>query len=151
MYSAVFGGIGLCIALCGILPARLAGRVSDVRLLRWSLMQAFLGSVLVLACCWFAAPLGLLIAALIVTIPMISVMGAASFSLAMQTQGKNAGSASALIGFCSMISGGIMAPLVGMAGSANTMPMAFIMLLGEAGALVVFYWLILPVHRGEKA
>ena len=151
MYSAVFGGIGLCIALCGILPARLAGRVSDVRLLRWSLVQAFLGSVLVLACCWFAAPLGLLIAALIVTIPMISVMGAASFSLAMQTQGKNAGSASALIGFFSMISGGIMAPLVGMAGSANAMPMAFIMLLGEAGALVVFYWLILPVHRGEKA
>ena len=44
-----------------------------------------------------------------------------------------------------------MAPLVGMAGSANAMPMAFIMLLGEAGALVVFYWLILPVHRGEKA
>ena len=90
-----------------------------------------------------------MILALIVTISMISIMGAASFSLAMQTQGKNAGSASALIGFFSMSSGGIMAPLVGIAGSNTAMPMALIMVLGEAGALVFFYLMIMPYHRQQ--
>lgn len=149
IYSYIFGGIGLAIAAAGIVPARLAGRVSDVKLLRWSLLQAFAGSLLLLAACWYRAPLGLVILALLVVIPMVSVLGAASFSLAMRAHGKNAGSASALIGFFSMISGGIMAPLVGIAGSENAMPMAVIMVLGEAGAVGIFYWLIMPQHRQQ--
>lgn len=148
-YSGIFGGIGICIALAGALPARLAGRVSDVSMLRWSLVQAFLGSLLIFGAFYCSAPLPLVILALIVTISMISIMGAASFSLAMQTQGKNAGSASAIIGFFSMISGGIMAPLVGIAGSHTAMPMAFIMVLGECGALVFFYLMIVPFHRSQ--
>jgi MFS transporter, DHA1 family, multidrug resistance protein len=149
-YSAIFGGIGIVIAICGVLPARLAGRVSDVKMLQWSLAQAFVGSMLIFACCWLTAPLSLLIFSLLVTIPMISIMGASSFSLAMRTQGKNAGSASALIGFFSMISGGVMAPLVGIAGSANAMPMAVIMLMGELGALLFFYRMIAPIHQPES-
>ncbi len=148
-YSGIFGGIGICIVLAGALPARLAGRVSDVSMLRWSLVQAFLGSLLIFGAFYCSAPLPLVILALIVTISMISIMGAASFSLAMQTQGKNAGSASAIIGFFSMISGGIMAPLVGIAGSHTAMPMAFIMVLGECGALVFFYLMIVPFHRSQ--
>ena len=150
-YSAIFGGIGICIALAGALPARLAGRVSDVSMLRWALVQAFAGSLLIFSAFYFQALLALVILALIVTISMVSIMGAASFSLAMQTQGKNAGSASALIGFFSMISGGIMAPLVGIAGSNTAMPMALIMVIGEAGALVCFYLMIAPFHRRQAA
>jgi len=84
---------------------------------------------------------------LLVVIPMIAIMGATSFSLAMRAHGKNAGSASALIGFFSMISGSIMAPLVGIAGSANAIPMSVIMIIGEAGALLFFYVMIMPSHR----
>ncbi|WP_019552625.1 multidrug effflux MFS transporter [Propionispira raffinosivorans] len=150
-YSLIFGGIGLAIAITGVIPMRLAGRVADEKLLRWSLVQSFVGSLLIFTACWFNAPLALLILSLLVVIPMIAIMGATSFSLAMRAHGKNAGSASALIGFFSMISGSIMAPLVGIAGSANAMPMAVIMLIGEAGALLFFYVMIMPSHRKVTA
>ena len=150
-YSLIFGGIGLAIAITGVIPMRLAGRVADEKLLRWSLVQSFVGSLLIFTACWFNAPLALLILSLLVVIPMIAIMGATSFSLAMRAHGKNAGSASALIGFFSMISGSIMAPLVGIAGSANPMPMAVIMLIGEAGALLFFYVMIMPSHRKVTA
>ena len=146
-YSLIFGGIGIAIAITGVIPMRLAGRVADEKLLRWSLVQSFVGSLLIFTACWFNAPLALLILSLLVVIPMIAIMGATSFSLAMRAHGKNAGSASALIGFFSMISGSIMAPLVGIAGSANPMPMAVIMLIGEAGALLFFYVMIMPSHQ----
>ncbi|SEI97452.1 MFS transporter, DHA1 family, bicyclomycin/chloramphenicol resistance protein [Propionispira arboris] len=146
-YSLIFGGIGIAIAITGVIPMRLAGRVADENLLRWSLVQSFVGSLLIFTACWFNAPLALLILSLLVVIPMIAIMGATSFSLAMRAHGKNAGSASALIGFFSMISGSIMAPLVGIAGSANPMPMAVIMLIGEAGALLFFYVMIMPSHK----
>lgn len=150
-YSLIFGGIGIAIAITGVIPMRLAGRVADEKLLRWSLVQSFVGSLLIFTACWFNAPLALLILSLLVVIPMIAIMGATSFSLAMRAHGKNAGSASALIGFFSMISGSIMAPLVGIAGSANPMPMAVIMLIGEAGALLFFYVMIMPSHRKVTA
>ena len=146
-FSVLFGGIGAAIAVCGIVPARLAGRVSDVHMLVWSLVQALVGGVLFFVCCWLRAPFALTVAALLVTIPMISVLGAASFSLAMRAQGKNAGSAAALIGFFSMISGGVMAPLVGIGGSADPMPMAVIMVAGQAGALVCYWIMIRPSHQ----
>lgn len=150
VYSGIFGGIGVAIMFGGALSGLLAGRVSDAVMLWWSLVQAFMGSILLLGCFWCKAPLSIVLITLIFTIPTISVMGTASFSLAMRAHGKNAGSASALIGFFSMISGGIMAPLVGIAGSSNAMPMAIIMLLGEAGALLFFNRMIAPAHRSEN-
>ena len=149
VYSGIFGGIGVAIMVGGALSERLAGRVSDAAMLRWAVVQAFMGSILLLICLWCKAPLGIVLIALLITIPMISIMGTASFSLAMRAHGSNAGSASALIGFFSMISGGIMAPLVGIAGSSNAMPMAIIMLLGESGALLFFYLMVAPAHRNE--
>jgi MFS transporter, DHA1 family, multidrug resistance protein len=146
-YGLLFGGIGVVVAVTGLIPLRLAGCVADEKLLRWSLIQSFVGSLLIFTACWFNAPLALLILSLLVVIPMIAIVGAASFSLAMRAHGKNAGSASALIGFFSMLSGSIMAPLVGIAGSTNAMPMAVIMLIGETGALLLFYVMIMPSHR----
>lgn len=86
---------------------------------------------------------------LFVTVSTLSAMGASSFSLAMAAHGKAAGGAAALIGFFSLVSGGLMAPLVGIAGSYTAMPMAIILALGEGGALVAFYKTIYPRHRSE--
>lgn len=66
--------------------------------------------------------------------------------MAMQAQGKVAGGASALIGFFSMISGAVMAPIVGIAGDQTAIPMAIIMVLGELGAFLCYYFYIRPYH-----
>ena len=84
---------------------------------------------------------------LFLTIPTLAALSTSSFSMAMQAQGRNAGGASALIGFFSMISGAVMAPLVGIAGSYTALPMGLIMAGGEIGAMVAFYLWIYPFHK----
>lgn len=139
-YSLIFGGIGAGLFLAGLLPARLAGRVKDVTMLKASLLVPLVGSALLLAAfSTGVAPLALVICLLFLTIVPLSVMGTASFSLALSRQGKNAGAASALIGFFSMVLGGVMMPLVGIAGDRTALPMAILMLTGYALGVLVFY------------
>lgn len=147
MFSLIFGGIGAGLLLSGALPARLAGRVDDVKMLHISLLVPLIGSVLLLLA--FSAGMGMaiILPVLFLTIVPLSVMGAASFSLALSRQGKNAGSASALIGFFSMILGGCMMPLVGIAGENTAIPMCVIMLSGYGLGYLVFRMMIAPEHR----
>lgn len=147
VYSAIFGGIGALIALSGTLPAKFAGKIQDIKMLAWTIGQAIIGSIFFFGCIIFEAPMEYTLAALVVTIPTMSVFGATSFSLAMRKHGDMAGSASALIGFFSMISGGLMAPLVGIAGSHNALPMAIIMLIGYILSLIIFLRMIYSKHH----
>ena len=147
VYSAIFGGIGALIALSGTLPAKFAGKIQDIKMLAWTIGQAIIGSIFFFGCVIFEAPMEYTLAALVITIPTMSVFGATSFSLAMRKHGDMAGSASALIGFFSMISGGLMAPLVGIAGSHNALPMAIIMLIGYILSLIIFLRMIYSKHH----
>lgn len=146
-FSYIFGGIGVGLLVCGMVPARLAGRVPDVELLMGSLIVPVLGSVALLGGFLCHAPIYYTIPVLFITIVPLSIMGAASFSLALSRQGKNAGSASALIGFAQMILGGLMMPLVGIAGSDTAVPMGIIMLAGYTLGLLTFLTLVYPDHR----
>ena len=147
MFSLIFGGIGAGLLLSGALPARLAGRVPDVKMMHISLFIPLIGSVLLLLA--FSAGMGMeiVLPVLFLTIVPLSVLGASSFSLALSRQGKNAGSASALIGSFSMILGGCMMPLVGIAGENTAIPMCVIMLSGYGAGYVVFRLMIAPEHR----
>ena len=147
IYSLIFGGIGAGLLLAGVLPARLAGRVPDEKLLKYSLLVPLLGSTALLAGFWFSAPLLVILPILFITIVPLSVMGAASFSLALSRQGKNAGSASALLGFFSMILGAAMMPLVGIAGDHTALPMCIIMISGYGLGLLTYLLLIAPEHK----
>ena len=141
-YSLIFGGIGAGLLLSGMLPARLAGRVPDEKLLHVSLVLPLLGSVLLFIAFYFQAGMAIILPVLFLTIVPLSVMGAASFSLALSRQGKNAGSASALIGFFSMILGGCMMPLVGIAGENTALPMCVIMIAGYGLGYMVYRLLV---------
>lgn len=141
-YSLIFGGIGVGLFLAGMVPARLAGRVRDEKLLETSLFIPLIGSVFLLAGFLLNAPMMYTLLVLFVTIVPLSVMGTASFSLALSRQGRNAGSASALLGFSQMILGGAMMPIVGAAGDSNPVPMAVLMLSGYALSGVVYRMMI---------
>ncbi len=147
MFSLIFGGIGAGLMLAGALPARLAGRVEDVKMLQVSLMVPLAGSVLLLLAFAAGAGMAVILPVLFLTITPLSVVGAASFSLALSRQGKNAGSASALIGFFSMILGGCMMPLVGIAGENTAIPMCVIMIAGYGLGYLVFRLMIAPEHK----
>ena len=83
------------------------------------------------------------------TIVPLSVMGTASFSLALSRQGKSAGSASALLGFSQMILGGVMMPVVGIAGDQTALPMGSIIIVCYVLAVIMFYTRIAPAHAKE--
>lgn len=147
VFSLIFGINGIGLMISGALTGRLAGRVEDWKILRTALYVAVIGSVLLLAGFIIHMPLPAVIVVLFFTVSTLSCMATSSFSLAMQAQGRNAGSASALIGFFSMISGAVMAPVVGIAGSYTAIPMGIVMVVGEVGALLTFYGMIYPAHK----
>ena len=150
MYSLIFGGIGVGLMLAGMLPARLAGRVPDVVLLKYSILVPLAGSIFLLGGFLAEMPIWYTVLVLFITVVPLSVIGAASFSLALSRQGKNAGSASALIGFFSMILGGCMMPVVGIAGDHTAVPMGIIMVIGYALGVLCYYTMIAPAHRETK-
>ena len=150
IYGFIFGGIGVAVSLAGVLPVRLAGRVPDHKVLVWTLFQSIGGSLLFLIACYTKAALPLVILSLLTVIPLVSILGAVSFSLAMKAQGEQAGSASALLGFFSMVAGGLAAPLVGIAGEGNALPMALLMLSGCLAAYASYARYIAPAHRNSS-
>ena len=147
VYSMIFAVIGAGLLLAGVLPARLAGRVPDVVMLKYAVLVPLFGSILLLAGFCLSAPLAAILVVLFLTIVPLSVMGAASFSLALSRQGKNAGSASALIGCFSMLLGACMMPMVGIAGDHTALPMGIVMLSCYGLGTAVFYGMIVAEHR----
>ena len=133
----------------GALPARLAGTIREVVILRFSLFESFAGSLFFLAGVLLDGPLWYAVVSLFATVTPLSLMGAASVSLALSRCGKNAGSGSALIGFFSMVLGGVMMPVVGIAGDRTAVPMAVIMVSGYAFSILCFYKMIAPGHLKE--
>ena len=135
--------------LVGALPARLAGTVREVVMLKYSILIPLIASFFFLAGIIVKAPIWYTIPVLFVTIVPLSVMGAASVSLALSRCGENAGSGSALIGFFSMILGGVMMPVVGIAGDQTALPMGIIMVVCYVLAVIMFYTRIAPAHAKE--
>lgn len=146
-FSYIFGGIGLGLMAAGSVPARMAGAVREIILLKWSILISLIGSFFFLGGILLDAPIWYTVPVLFVTIIPLSVMGAASVSLALSRCGENAGSGSALIGFFSMILGGVMMPVVGIAGDHTALPMAVIMTVFYILSDIIFAKMILPFHH----
>ena len=133
--------------LLGPIPAKLAGKVSEASMLCAAMTVQLAGSIcLLVAVLTGFSPLWLIILFLCCCFMPISVIGAVSFSLALNGQGRNAGSASALLGSFSMFLGGIMMPAAGFFGTDTGIPMAVIMLTGFVLGMICYYTMIRPAH-----
>lgn len=146
-YSFIFGFIGAGIMVAGTLPAKFAGRIRDEVMLRWSIVLQLGMTMGLIAAFYWEAPVEVIVILLLLIAMPISIVGAASFSLGLSAQGRNAGSASALLGFSSMILGGIMMPVVGLLGTDSGLPMASMMLLGFVLAISACEIMVMPRHR----
>ena len=133
--------------LLGPIPAKLAGKVSEASMLCAAMTVQLAGSIcLLVAFLTGFSPLWLIILFLCCCFMPISVIGAVSFSLALNGQGRNARSASALLGFFSMFLGGIMMPAAGFFGTDTGIPMAVIMLTGFVLGMICYWTMIRPAH-----
>ena len=127
VFSICFAVNGLGLVLATQLTSRLTNRFAESRLFIAGLVISLCGTLSLLAVLALGGPLFAVLAALFVAVACTGVVSTAGFSLAMQAQGRHAGSASALLGLLPFILGSVVAPLVGMGGSDNAVPMGLVM------------------------
>lgn len=125
-FSLFFALNGIGIVIMAQLAGRLAGVFTEVRLLTFGVMMSVIGSFLLMIVVFFKLPLFFMATALLIVVSSVGMISTTSFSLAMEAQGKSAGSASAFLGLLPFVGGGIVSPLVGIAGDTSAVPMATI-------------------------
>ncbi|KQO10840.1 Bcr/CflA family multidrug efflux MFS transporter [Paenibacillus sp. Leaf72] len=148
MFSLCFAINGLGIIIASQTAGRLAGKVSETKLLIVGLSMASIGGVALLLV--ILADLGLIavLIPLFFVVSSVGVIQTASFTLAMQSQGKAAGSASALIGLLSFVIGAIAAPMVGLGGSHTALPMGLVI---AASSILAVLFYVFMARRGTAS
>ncbi|MEK5434876.1 MULTISPECIES: multidrug effflux MFS transporter [Paenibacillus] len=148
VYSLIFAVNGIGIIITGQIAGRLAGKVSETKLLLSGLLLCTMGGILLLLTVLVGGGLIPILICLFAVVSSVGIVGATSFSLAMQDQGETAGSASALIGLIPLLLGSCVAPLVGLGGVESALPMAIVMAC--TGILSILSYLLL-VRRGKAS
>ncbi|KIL50962.1 MFS transporter [Jeotgalibacillus campisalis] len=146
-FSLLFGMNGFGLIIGTQLVGRLTHVISEKTFLLIGLSQAFIVSTALVIAVLLNGPFISLAIPLFFFVMSIGIVSTSSFSLAMQTQGHIAGSASALLGLLPFLLGSITAPLVGIAGEQTAVPMGVIMFTTSSLALLSYFGL---ARRGEK-
>lgn len=117
-FSFCFAANGVGLIIASQVSARLSPLWGEYRVLKGGLVLAFIssGSLLVAGLC--SASLPLVLVALFFSVASNSVISVTAASLAMQSQGHRAGSASAVIGVTMFTLGGISVPVTGIGGTS---------------------------------
>lgn len=136
--SLVFATIGIGMVIAGKITNILAGRVNDEKLLFIGLCQGLFFGILFLIGLILQLHIYVLIILLLLAQIALPLTASTSFSLAMRSQKKVAGSASALLGFFSNISGAIVAPIVGIGGTTTAIPTGLVIAIVNLLALLTF-------------
>ncbi|PQP81122.1 MFS transporter [Paenibacillus sp. PCH8] len=151
MFSLCFAINGLGIILASQIAGRLAGKVSETRLLIAGLLTAALGGTSLLITILAGGNLISVLIPLFLVVSSVGLVNTASFALAMADQANSAGSASALIGVMTFLLGGIVAPLVGLGGEGTAVPMGIVIACADLGALVIYFLLVGRGVRRQNA
>ncbi len=135
-------GFSLCFAANGaalVLGANLGGRLSKRRALTISSAGVFLVGIYTAFALWLRIDVWLVEAGFFLLLLATGLMLPAISSLAMEAERRNAGSASALLGFMPFFFGAIISPLVGMGDIFHSSALA----IAASGllTLLVYGWL----------
>ncbi len=141
VFSLLFGvnGLGL------IVGTQIVGRVSVISeraFLKIGLAISNSAAVLLLIALLLKAPLIAVAIPIFFFVTSISIIATSAFSLAMETKGHMAGSASALLGVLPFLLGSLTAPLVGIAGENSAIPMGVVILSASLLAFLSYFILV---------
>ncbi|GEL15171.1 multidrug effflux MFS transporter [Pediococcus cellicola] len=137
-FSLLYALNGLGIIVGNNIPAYLPARWTSFQILGTALL-AGTGAALVMVVSLFMAPQMWLVAVpLFVVVVCIGIVNTIATSIAMNSQNKNSGSASAVLGLTMNIIGGIFTPLAGALGASSYAPMAALILISELSGLGLF-------------
>lgn len=137
-FSLAFGGNALGLVVVGQVNGRLVGRVALRRLLAVGLVANAAGGAALLAVVGGGFGLAGILPALLLVVASLGLVLPNATALALAAQARAAGSASALLGVLQYAIGAAAGPLVGLAGEGTALPMAIVMAVLGASAVVAF-------------
>ena len=138
LFSLIFGMNAFGLMIAGQINGRLVGRVSPLRLLSGGLTVQAIGALALLAVITGGAGLSGILPALFVVVASLGFVMPNATALALSGHPRTAGSASALLGVLQYVTGATAAPLVGIAGEMNALPMAIVIAVASVSALTIF-------------
>lgn len=141
-FSLLFGLNGLGIIIASQVTGRLSSTVSEIKLLFSGVLIAVTGSIWLMVVIANELSLIAMTIGLFLVISSVGMVSTSSFSLAMERQGRTAGSASAFLGLLPFVGGAIVAPIVGIAGDQTAWPMGIVILFCTGAALLLFLFLV---------
>ena len=148
MFSVLFASNGISLMIGSQIVGRISHRVPEQRLMIIGLWMALLSSIVVVGVTVVEGPLFALVIPLFFFVCSISITSTAAFPLAMESQSKNAGSAAALLGLVPFVLGGLVAPIVGIAGEDTAVPLG-LTLMGTSLVAILTYFML--VRKAEQA
>lgn len=141
-YSIIFAMNGIGIIIASQTTGRLAGRIKEISLLRFGLGLAACASIALLTAILLKGSLISILIPLFFVVACVGIVGTSSFPLAMQGQAQSAGSASALLGLLPYILGAAVAPLVGLGGEYNALPMGLVIASANLIAVMCYIFIV---------
>ncbi|MNI14439.1 Bicyclomycin resistance protein [compost metagenome] len=141
-YSIIFAMNGIGIIIASQTTGRLAGRIKEISLLRFGLGLAACASIALLTAILLKGSLISILIPLFFVVACVGIVGTSSFPLAMQSQAQSAGSASALLGLLPYILGAAVAPLVGLGGEYNALPMGLVIASANLIAVMCYIFIV---------
>lgn len=117
-FSFCFAANGVGLILASQISARLSTLFGEYRVVKGALTLAFVSSGTLLITGLTGAALPMVLVALFFSVASNGAVGVAAASLAMQSQGHRAGSASAVMGVTMFTLGGIAVPVTGIGGTS---------------------------------
>ena len=137
VFSAVFAVNSVGFIIVAQVGGRIVGRFGPARLLRWGLVVLALASLGTLTVAVTGAGLWPLLVTLFVMMSSAGLVLPNGVAAAMIGQQSALGAASALVGLGQFGSGALVAPLVGIGGAYDVVPMGIIMGVGGVAAVGV--------------
>jgi MFS transporter, DHA1 family, multidrug resistance protein len=143
-FAMVFGFNALGIVTASIVGSRLVGRIRPRRLLAVGLLQSCLGAALLVVAVVLDLGVACVCVALFTVVSSVGLVSPNATALALSDHPETAGSASALLGLMQFVVGALAAPLVGLAGADDALPMAITIAVLTGGAVCQY---ALLTHR----
>jgi DHA1 family bicyclomycin/chloramphenicol resistance-like MFS transporter len=137
-YAVVFAVNALGLVIAAQVSGRLVAALGPRRLLAAGVLGSALGGVGLFAAIQADAAVALVLVGFFVVVASVGLVMPNAAALALEDHGANAGSASALLGFSQFFLGGVVAPIVGIAGAHDAGPTAAVIAVLGLAALLAF-------------
>jgi MFS transporter, DHA1 family, multidrug resistance protein len=145
----LFGVNGLALIIGSQSVGRFNDSISEGTFLKIGLTLANVSGLWLLVALLLKAPLIGVAIPVFFFLSSISIIGTTSFTLAIQSQGHMAGSASALLGVLPFVMGSLSAPIVGIGGAYTGVPMAAVIFGASALAFLCYFILVRKTKNQE--